>query len=188
MPTYFDWQRGFNRNLILGKLKKARNPNGHSFNAGSYEFWLPVLNSAIRASREADPLKEKCISAALCDAALALNDPSAFIARCDQEFEKLSRRPLSKFVLYTTITYSGPKLIDWIGDDSARIYWQPSPRGKFMRAARKAQEAQEFQRKANKVAVEDDTLSLHHQPSHPLLLNGALEAQRAEPRHIGLRL
>jgi hypothetical protein len=49
-------------------------------------------------------------------------------------------------------------LIEWIADDNARIYWQPSLHGDFMRKARKAQEAQEFHRKANKVAAEDDTL------------------------------
>jgi len=159
MRTQFEWQRGFNRNLILGKLKEARKSDGRSFDAGEYEFWLPVLSWAIRASREAEPLKGKCISASLGDASLKLNDPDAFIARCDQEFEKLSRRPLSKFVLYTTVTYSGPKLIDWIGDDNARIYWQPSLRGNFMRRARKAQEALEFHRRSAKVAPEDDALT-----------------------------
>jgi hypothetical protein len=159
MPTRFDWQRGFNRNLILGKLKDARNSDGRSFDAGEYEFWLPVLSSAVRASREAEPLKATCIRASLSDASLKLNDPDTFIIRCNQEFEKLSKRPLSKFVLYTTITYSGPKLIDWIGDDHARIYWQPSLRGTFMRKAKKAQKAQEFHRKANKVAAEDDALT-----------------------------
>jgi hypothetical protein len=159
MPTRFDWQRGFNRNLILGKLKEARKSDGRSFDGADYEFWLPVLNSAIRVSREAEPLKARCISASLSDASLKLNDPDAFIIRCDQEFKKFSQRPLSKFVLYTTITYSGPKLIDWIGDDNARIYWQPSLRGNFMRKAKKAQEAQEFHRKANKVAAEDDALT-----------------------------
>jgi len=159
MPTRFDWQRGFNRNLILGKLKDARKSDGRSFDAGDYEFWLPVLSSAVRASREAEPLKARCIGASLSDASLKLNDPDAFIVRCDQEFEKLSQRPLSKFVLYTTVTYSGPRLIDWVGDDSARIYWQPSLRGSFLRKAKKAQEAQEFHRKANKVAAENDGLS-----------------------------
>jgi hypothetical protein len=77
-------------------------------------------------NRNAELLKAKCISAALSDASINLNNPDAFLVRCDQEFEKLSRRTRSRFVLYTTITYSGPKLIDWIADDNARIYWQPS--------------------------------------------------------------
>jgi hypothetical protein len=158
MPKQFEWQRGFNRNLILGKLKEARKSDGRSFDAGDYEFWLPVLSSAIGSNREAEPLKAKCISASLSDPSLKLNDPDAFIIRCEQEFEKLSQRKLTKFVLYTTVTYAGPKLIEWIADDNARIYWQPSLRGDFLRKARKAQEVQEFHRKANKVAAEDDAL------------------------------
>ncbi|QWG13649.1 hypothetical protein KMZ29_02615 [Bradyrhizobium sediminis] len=159
IPAQFDWERGFNRNLILGKLKEARKPDGRSFDAGEYEYWLPVLSSAIRSKREAEPLKAKCIRASLSDASLTLNDPDAFIVRCDQEFERLSKRPLSKFILYTTVTYSGPKLIDWIGDDNARIYWQPSMSGNFMRKAKKAQKVQEYHRKANKVAAEHDALT-----------------------------
>ena len=128
MPTQFEWQRGFNRNLILSKIDKIRKIDGQRcwFDTHDYEFWLPVLSSAIRLNRNAELLNAKCISAALSDASINLNNPDAFLVRCDQEFEKLSRRTRSRFVLYTTITYSGPKLIDWIADDNARIYWQPS--------------------------------------------------------------
>jgi hypothetical protein len=131
MPTQFEWQRGFNRNLILSKLDKIRKIDGQrcSFDASEDEFWLPVLSSAVRSNRDAEPLKAKCISAALSDASTNLKNPDSFLVCCDQEFEKLSKRTRSRFVLYTTITYSGPKLIDWIADDDARIYWQPSLRG-----------------------------------------------------------
>lgn len=159
MPTPFDWQRGFNRSLILGKIRKARKADGRSFDATDYAFWMPVLSSAIRASRDAEPLKAKCISASVADASLTLNEPDAFVARCNQEFEKLSKRPLSKFVLYSTITYSGPKLINWIGDDNARIYWGPSPRGNFMRKVREAQKRLNHHLKSHKVAAEDDSLT-----------------------------
>lgn len=159
MSTHFDWQRGFNRNLILARLREARNPDGRSWDALEYEFWFPVLRSAVRASREAEPLKGKCISAAIGDASLKLNDPDAFIARCEKEFEKLSQRRLSKFVLYTSVTYSGPKLIDRIGDETARICWQPNPLGSFMRKARKAQQAQEHHRRRNNVAAETAALT-----------------------------
>jgi hypothetical protein len=161
MPTPFEWQRGFNRNLILSKFDQIRTIDGQrcSFNAGEYHFWLPVLASAIRASREAEPLKAKCISAALSDASLNLKNPEAFVARCDEEFDKLSKRPRSRFVLYTTITYSGPKLINWIGDNNARIYWQPSLRSNFLRKAKEAQKAQASLRKSHHVPDEDDALT-----------------------------
>jgi len=155
MPKHFQWQRGVNRNLILGKLKTIRKDDGHSFDATAFTFWLPVLNSAIRTTREAERLKDACIRSSLSDASQKLNDPDAFTLRCDEEFERLSKRPQSKFILFTTITYSGPKLIDWIADDNARIYWQPSSNGNFMRKALKAQEAQEFRRKAYKISTDD---------------------------------
>jgi hypothetical protein len=104
-------------------------------------------------------LKAKCISAALSDASLNLKNPEAFVARCDEEFDKLSKRPRSRFVLYTTITYSGPKLINWIGDNNARIYWQPSLRSNFLRKAKEAQKAQASLRKSHHVPDEDDALT-----------------------------
>lgn len=157
MPSEFDWERGFDRNQVLRQLQGVRKSDGRSFDAAGYAFWFPVLSSAIRATRIAEPVKAKCIAGSVSDPSLSLTDPDAFLNRCNQEFERLSRRPRSKFVLYTTITYSGPKLFDWIGDDSARIYWHPGSRG-FLRKARKAQEAQEFHRKASNVHPEDATL------------------------------
>ncbi|MDH2404281.1 hypothetical protein QCM77_30655 [Bradyrhizobium sp. SSUT18] len=158
MPKEFDWERGFDRNQVLGQLKGIRKSDGRSFDSAGYAFWLPVLHSAIRATRLAEPVKAKCIAASVSDPSLSLTDPDAFLNRCNQELERLSRLPKSKFVLYTTVTYSGPRLIDWIGDYSARIYWHPSSRGSFLRKARKAQEAQKFHRRANNIPREDATL------------------------------
>lgn len=129
MPSEFDWERGFDRNQVLRQLKGVRKSDGRSFDAAGYAFWFPVLSSAIRATRIAEPVKAKCIAASVSDPSLSLTDPDAFLDRCNQEFEKLSQRPKSKFVLYTTITYSGPKLFYWIGDDSARIYWHQAQMG-----------------------------------------------------------
>lgn len=159
MPKEFDWERGFDRNRVLGQVKSIRHKDGRSFDSAGYSFWLPVLNSAIRATRIAEPIKARCIAAAAADPFLSLTDPDAFLTRCDQEFEKLAQRPKSKFVLYTTITHAGPKPIDWISDDGARIYWQPSQRGKFLRAARKAQGEQKILRAASKIPTEDDSQS-----------------------------
>src|ERR1700682_773537 len=58
MPSkalHFEWVRGFNSNRILSKINKIRKIDGQrcSFQAGDYAFWLPVLNSAIRADRTA---------------------------------------------------------------------------------------------------------------------------------------
>jgi hypothetical protein len=158
---HFEWVRGFNNNRILSKINKIRKIDGQkcSFEAGDYAFWLPVLNSAIRADRTAERLKMKCISSALSDAAITLSNADLFLPRCEQEFEKLFKRPKSKFVLYTTVTYSGPKLIDWIADDNARIYWQPSSSGNFLLKAKQAQEAQAFRRRASNVTADESNLT-----------------------------
>src|SRR4051794_18620329 len=117
MPKEFDWERGFDRNRVLGQVKNIRHKDGRSFDSAGYSFWLPVLSSAIRATRIAESIKARCIAAAVSDPSLSLTDPDAFLARCDQELEKLAQRPKSKFVLYTTITYAGPKPVDWVSDD-----------------------------------------------------------------------
>lgn len=158
MPKEFEWERRFDCNLALGHIRTIRKRDGRSFDASGYEFWLPVLNSAIRATRDAERLKAKCISASVSDPSLSLADPDAFLARCHQEYEKLSRRPKQKFVMCTSVTYAGPKLIDWIGDDSARIYWQPSSRGSLFRKTKKAQEEFKSHRKANGIPDEDERL------------------------------
>ena len=155
MPKRFEWERGFDRNLILGHLRKVRKPGGRAFEATGYAFWLPVLNSAIRTNGFAYPLKERCISTSLSDPSLDLKDTDAFLESCERQYERLAQRPKSNFILYTTVTYSGPKLLDWIAEGDARIYWQPSPDGDLMKKVKRAQAAQEFQRKVHKISEGD---------------------------------
>src|SRR6266404_9143211 len=87
MPRYFNWRSGFNRNLILSRLDTVRKIDGQrcSFSpAQEYGFWLPVLNSAILAHPNVGPLKASCVKQSLSDASLKLNDPDAFLVRCDE--------------------------------------------------------------------------------------------------------
>lgn len=157
-PPHFQWGR-VNSNLLLGKFAEIRKVQDQkcSFNAGDYHFWLPVLNTAVRATtHETARLKESCITSSLSDPAITLRDPEAFLARCNQQFEALSSRTKSKFVLYTTMTYSGPRLVDWIAEGSTRIYWGPSARGAALRNIRKAQEPLEHQRAFLKLPSDDD--------------------------------
>jgi hypothetical protein len=157
-PQHFQWER-VNINLLLGKFAEIRIVKDQkcSFNALDYHFWLPVLNTAVRATTpEAARLKEKCIRSSLSDPAITLREPGAFLDRCDQEFQSLSSRTKSKFILYTTITYSGPRLIDWIAEGSSRIYWGPSTNGSLLRKVRKAQEPLERQRASLKLPTDED--------------------------------
>jgi hypothetical protein len=156
-PQHFQWER-VNINLLLGKFAEIRIVKDQkcSFNALDYHFWLPVLNTAVRATTpEAARLKEKCIRSSLSDPAITLREPGAFLDRCDQEFQSLSSRTKSKFI-YTTITYSGPRLIDWIAEGSSRIYWGPSTNGSLLRKVRKAQEPLERQRASLKLPTDED--------------------------------
>ncbi|MGY3614848.1 hypothetical protein [Bradyrhizobium sp. USDA 10063] len=160
MSKHFSWKAGCNRNLLLSKIASARNiQNGQcSFNAGDYEFWLPVLSSAIQAAAAAEPLKDRCITQSLSDASVTLNNPDAFLLRCDDAYASLSKRPKSTFVLYTTITYSGPKLIESIVEGPHRISW-PSKTAKLVRKATEARKSLEFYRTARKIASEGEELT-----------------------------
>jgi hypothetical protein len=160
MPKHFNWKSGCNRNLLLSKIANARTveSGGCSFNSAKYEFWLPVLSSAVQTDVAAASLKDRCISQSLSDASLTLNDPDAFLLRCEHAYDVLSGRPKSAYLLYTTITYSGPKLIDWIKDDSHKIVW-PSKTAKLIRKAVDARNDLEFYRTNAKVASEGDGLT-----------------------------
>jgi hypothetical protein len=162
MPTYFNWRSGFNRNLILSRLGDVRKIDGQrcSFSPGEdYYFWLPVLISAISAHPDVGLLKTSCVKQSLADASLTLNDPDAFLVRCDQAFATLSKRPQSKFIFYSTVTYKGPKVFDWISDGPFRIYWQPNDKGRFVRAALRAREDLSFKRRAHKIPDDNDELT-----------------------------
>ncbi|MBB5051266.1 hypothetical protein HNQ36_001220 [Afipia massiliensis] len=161
MPKHFSWRSGFDNNVLLGKFAKARTTNGNrcSFNAAEYHYWLPVINTAIRADAAATSLKDSCIEQALNDAALPLNNLDTFIEKCEAAFLALSKRKKQKFVFYSTLTYEGPKLFDWISDGNAKIYWNPSFKGKFMKAATVARAGLKNIRRARKVPEDSNELT-----------------------------
>lgn len=124
----FSWEKGFDRNFILKKIDECRNvADGKcSFVGSEYPYWKPVLSSAIRADNMSRAAKQNCIGAALNDAACSLTNHDKFLDRCNLEYRKLSERGGREFVVYFTVTYDGPKLLNWISDDGTRLYWQPS--------------------------------------------------------------
>jgi hypothetical protein len=166
MPAYFQWEDKFDRQLLLSKLSSCRTikSGSCSFNGGDYAFWLPVLNSAIRATAAVGSLKARSIEKAVGDASVNLNDQNAFLLRCDKAFDDLIKRPKKKFVLYSTITFSGPKFINWMSDEGSRIYWQPSAKGTFHRNALKGREKLSTLRTSHKVSDDsaDQTAVLVH--------------------------
>jgi hypothetical protein len=141
MNANFNWESGFNNPLVLGNIADSRmiGPDGRvSFKSHDYYFWLPVLESAVRASEHATYLKHHCIVQALHDASLTLKNSEAFLQRCESAYTQLSSRPKTKFVVVMSMTYSGPRLFARMKDADASIQWQPNPRSKFMHAVAKA--------------------------------------------------
>src|SRR6187551_1081656 len=116
----FSWEAGFDNPRILGYLAACRNigPDGRvSFNSYEYHFWLPVLGSAVRTREDVgQQLKHRCISQAINDAALTLKDCDAFLRRCETAYKHLTARPKQKFVVVSSMTYSGEPLFSRIVD------------------------------------------------------------------------
>ncbi|MGY3076552.1 hypothetical protein ACVWZZ_002923 [Bradyrhizobium sp. LM6.10] len=158
---HFEWREKFNSQLILSELASARSvANGRSsFNGGAYAFWLPVIKSAIKANSRVGNLGGRCIEVALSDAQLTLNSPTAFLERCDRAYEHLSALPKTKFVVYSTLTYTGPKPVNWLKTEDVRIQWQPSDKGSFVRAASKARDSMSSLLKSRKVPNENGGLT-----------------------------
>lgn len=160
MPRHFEWKSGFNRNLILSRLAHVRKIEGGRcfFSGGDREFWVPVLSSAIQADVAARSLKERCISQSLSDPAITLKDAEAFLHRCNDAYAALSKRTKSTFILYTTITYSGPKPIDWIADGPHRISW-PKTTARLVRKAVAARDSLSHRHEGYRVASEGEELT-----------------------------
>jgi hypothetical protein len=143
MKSHFSWEAGFNRPLLLSKMRECRTigKDGRaSFTLGGYNFWLPVLESAVRSSVDAARLKHRCIQQAINDGSVSLKDDEAFLRRCSQAFADLSARPKSPFIAYMSMTYSNAPLFFKILDGDVRIQWVPSRKTKFMREARNARD------------------------------------------------
>lgn len=140
MKARFGWNDGFNRNLILSKLDACRSISSGrcAFNAAEYAFWRPVLKSAVRAPAAADHLKARCIGIALNDASLKLGNPDAFIARCNRAYEQISGGPKSKYVMFCSITYTGPMLIEELSDGKSKLRWQPAESNRVYARAKRS--------------------------------------------------
>ncbi|MDO9296616.1 hypothetical protein [Bradyrhizobium sp.] len=143
MGSNFSWEQGFNNPLVLGKIAACRKIGKDariSFDAADYHFWLPVLESAVRASEKVGQLKHRCVEQALNDAVLTLKDCDAFLRRCDKAFTQLSSRAKTDFVMVSSVTYTGLRLFSGMKDGDVRLQWQPSQKSNFMRGVRQSRD------------------------------------------------
>jgi hypothetical protein len=159
----FRCESGFDNRRVLGHVAACRkiSPDGTvGFAAHEYVYWLPVLVSSIRVHEDVgQELKQLCISEAVRDATLTLKDCSAFLQRCEETYARLTARPKQKFVVVSSMTYSGERLFSRIVDGDVRIQWQPSPNSKFLRNVRKARNSLAQERQNYKVADEPADLT-----------------------------
>jgi hypothetical protein len=137
----FSWESGFDKPRVLGYLAACRKIDADgrvSFGSYEYQFWLPVLESAVRVHEDVgQQVKHHCILQAVNDATLTLKDCAAFLERCEAAYERLAARPRQKFVVISSMTYAGEPLFSRVVDGDVRIQWQPKPSSHFMRKHRK---------------------------------------------------
>lgn len=154
----FAWESGFDNPRLLGYVAAARKINADgkaAFDPYEREFWLPVLESAVRTNDDVgQQIKHRCILQAVNDPTLTLKDCAAFLQRCEAAYETLTARPKKKFVVISSMTYSGEPLFSRITDGEVRVHWQPKPSSKFMRKTWNARNNLTKTRKNYKVADE----------------------------------
>lgn len=162
MSKPFGWEKDFDKQLILSELGTIRTiKDGKcAFSAGEYSFWRPIIRSAIRAKFNAEPLKTRCIDAALNDPKLSLTDPQRFMDRCNRAFNDFSKRPTSRFMRLCATTYDGPRLFDFLEGSDYRIEWAPRKSHPHYQSMRQA--ADELVQKAQSKSLKIDHNGLTH--------------------------
>ncbi|TPM30036.1 hypothetical protein [Mesorhizobium sp. B2-3-4] len=76
--------------------------------------------------------KIRAIKSALNDRTVNLNQHKLFPDHCEHHYQRILARPLVDYRLFASMTYHGPKLINWLADDGKRVFWMPSEKSKFM--------------------------------------------------------
>lgn len=126
MHIKFHWEKNFDCNLVLSKLAACREIKGNqcSFEGAGYAYWLPILNSGIRAGADIGILKLECIRKAASDPRELLNNSEHFLNTCQAKYVEISKGSKKKYLVLCPITYTGPRLFSTITDDNCLIRWQ----------------------------------------------------------------
>lgn len=158
MSSNFAWRTRFSPKAILKEFDKIRTigPTNSSFLALEYEYWLPILNTALETADGVNEVeKNRAIRQALNDRTVDLDKHSLFPEHCERHYRQLLARPSIDYRLFTTITYHGPKLINWLSDEGKRVFWAPSESSRFMVKADRART--NTQEKRQRQGVRDPT-------------------------------
>lgn len=153
---HFGWESGFDNLRVLRELAACRKIGADgrvAFASYEYRFWLPVLETAVRAQEDVgQQLKHICVSEAVNDSALTLKDGAAFLERCETAYERFTARPKQNFVVVASMTYAGDALFSRIVDGDVCIRWQTKPTSKFMRNVRESRNGLAKERQKYNVA------------------------------------
>lgn len=155
----FRWEAGFDPGFILRKIDKVRTVKDgrSSFSAFEYEFWLPVLNSAVVASGRGKALKSSVITKALSDGLYDLKQPAEqFLALCETKLSQITSAQLNDYVVFCLVTHKGPRLLTEIKDGDTRIVWDPPKSNQFYKAALATRQSDTLQSVKHSCGVNDD--------------------------------
>ncbi|MEC5325801.1 hypothetical protein [Aurantimonas sp. A3-2-R12] len=161
MSQNFAWRSGFSPKAILKEFDKIRTLGlaNTSFLAQEYEYWLPILITALKTANGVDEVeKNGAIRRALNDRTVDLNKQNVFPDHCERHYQQLLARPSIDYRLFASITYHGPKLINWLADEGKRVFWGPSEKSKFMIKANRARADTQERRHRQGVRDPADTL------------------------------
>jgi hypothetical protein len=152
----FTWETGFDTPRILRNLASCRmiDKDGRvSFRSGEYRYWLPILETAVRADDTVgQQLKHNCIVQAVNDPAVSLMHADLFLQRCGSACDALTGRPKRNFVVVSSLTYAGEPLFSRLADGEVHVQWQqPRSTTKFMRNVLTARESLQAQRRNHNV-------------------------------------
>lgn len=155
----FRWEAGFDPGFILREIDKVRTVNDgrSSFSAFEYEFWLPVLNSAVVATGRGKTLKSSVITKALSDASFDLKQSAEqFLALCETKLSQITSAQLNDYVVFCLVTHKGPRLLTEIKDGDIKIVWDPPRVNQSYKAALATRKSDTLERVKNNCGVNDD--------------------------------
>ncbi|RKQ73329.1 hypothetical protein [Oceanibaculum indicum] len=133
----FSWDKGFDCNFILKKIREARSVSGEkcSFNSHEYSNWVPILKSAINFRINDDYLKGMCIEKSIRYIGENLNNKDNFLRTCDKFYSECKLKNIECYFLFYT-TYSGINVINNIKHNEMCLSWGDSIPKKFIKRAK----------------------------------------------------
>jgi hypothetical protein len=155
----FRWEAGFDPGFLLRQIDKIRTVQDGkpSFSAAEYEFWLPVLNSAVVASGRGKALKSSVIRKALSDGSYDLKKPAEhFLTLCETKLSQINSAQLNDYLVFCLVTHQGPRLLTEVKDGDTKIVWDPPKTNRFYKAALEARKSDTLERVKQNCGVNDD--------------------------------